>query len=354
MAFIIFASFFFGSFRESPSRPATALPASISSARHPRLPLHSLSSLKFLQMHPLGLVKFAICLGVWMVGCFAVPVAVVLSCFGIHFASYILIVYYSFRFLVPAKYWPFFMEMFELNATPYCNQQNIVFDKGASIPKPDSKTMLALGPHGILTIGWQTLISSPEYRGLGFKWLVAEILTSIPFLSDINAWSNIVSCAKENMVEIMESGGNIALIPGGFEEATLYRRNRFRLFVKKRKGFIKYALKYGYCIQPCFVFGEEKTYWQLDMGSYFEQVSLWLNHFKVPTTFFVGKFLFLPDNDIDINVVVGKCLKLPTIADPTPAEIDKYHEQYISAIEDIFKRYREQFGVAADAVLEIQ
>ena len=289
-----------------------------------------------------------------MIGCFAAPVAAVLSCFGIHFASYILIVYYSFRYLAPAKYWPFFMEIMTLNATPYCNHQNIVLDKGARIPKPNSKTMLALGPHGILTIGWQTLISSPEYRGCGFKWLVAEIMSSIPFLSDINAWSNIVSCAKENMIEIMESGENIALIPGGFEEATLYRRNRFRLFLKKRKGFIKYALKYGYSIQPCFVFGEEKTYWQLDLGSYLEQVSLWLNHFKIPTTVFIGKFLFLPDNDIDINVVVGKNLQLPIIANPTKEEIQKYHAQYIEAIEDIFKRYRKQYGVPSDAVLEIE
>jgi hypothetical protein len=305
-------------------------------------------------MHPLGFAKFATCCGVWMIGCFAVPVAAVLSCFGIHWASYILIVYYSFRFMVPAKFWPFFMEMFTLNDTPYCNHQNIVFDKGAHIPKADSKTMVALGPHGILTIGWQTLISSREYRGLGFKWLVAEIMSLIPFLSDINTWSDIVSCAKENMVEIMESGGNIGLIPGGFEEATLYKRNHFRLFLKKRKGFIKYALKYGYCIQPCFVFGEEKTYWQLDMGSYFKRVALWLNRLKIPTTFFIGKFLFLPDNDIDINVVVGKNITLPTISNPSKEEIDKYHAEYIRAIEDIFKRYKKQFGVPADAVLEIE
>jgi 2-acylglycerol O-acyltransferase 2 len=306
------------------------------------------------EMHPLGLIKFAACCGIWMVGCFAAPVAAVLSCFGIHWASYILIAYYSFRFVFPAKYWPYFLDFMSLNDTPYCNQQRIVMDKGATLPKPDSKTMLALGPHGILTIGWQTLISSPEYRKLGFKWLVAEIMSLIPFLADINTWSNIVSCAKDNMIEIMESGENIALIPGGFEEATLYKRNHFRLYLKRRKGFIKYALKYGYCIQPCFVFGEEKTYWQLDMGSYFKKISLWLNHFKIPTTFFVGKFLFLPDNNIDIVVVVGKTIKIPTIDNPTKDEIKKYHTQYIEAIQDIFERHKICLGYPPDSVLEIE
>lgn len=289
-----------------------------------------------------------------MGGCFLLPVAVILSCFGIHWISYFLLVYYSFRFIRPATFWPLFVDMICLNDTPYCNNQRIVFDEGAKPPQPNSKTMLALGPHGILSIGWQMTISSREYRNLGFKWLVAEILSSIPFLSDINAWGDVVSCAKDNMVRIMESGGNIALIPGGFEEATLYRRNRFRVFLKKRKGFIKYALQYGYSIQPCFVFGEEKTFWQLDMGTYFEKISLWLNRFKIPTTLFIGKFLFLPDNDIDINVVVGKTLKLPTIANPTKEQIDKYHTEFVKAIEHIFNKYKDEFGVNADAVLEIE
>lgn len=305
-------------------------------------------------MHPLGLLKFAIACGVWMVGCFAAPVAVALSCFGMHFGSYILVVYYSFRFLVPPSYWEFFLEAMTLNDTPYCNHQNIVMDEGASVPEASSKTMVALSPHGILTIGWQTLISSREYRGLGFKWLVAEIMSVIPFLADMNAWSNIVSCAKQNMIDIMESGANIGLIPGGFEEATLYKRGHFRLFLKKRKGFVKYALKYGYSIQPCFVFGEEQTYWQLDMGSYFENIALWLNHFKIPTTLFIGKYLFLPDNNIDINVVVGKNISLPRIEEPTKEQVDEYHAKYTAAVQDIFDRYKVQFGVSSDAVLEIE
>ena len=289
-----------------------------------------------------------------MVGCFAIPVALVLSCLGKHWATYILLIYYSFRFIKPASYWPYFVTCMCLNDTPYCNNQRIIFDDGAKIPKRDSKTMVALGPHGILTIGWQTLVSSREYADKGFKWLVAEILSSIPFLSDINTWSNIVDCGKKNMVEIMESGCNIALIPGGFEEATLYKRNRFRLFIKDRKGFVKYALQYGYSIQPCFVFGEEKTYWQLDMGDYFEKVSLWLNHFKIPTTLFIGKFLFLPDNNVDINVVVGKDIKVPKIEKPTKQDVDKYHAEYVKAIEHIFNKYKSRFDVPEDAVLELE
>lgn len=306
-------------------------------------------------MHVAGFAKFAFCCGAWMIGCFAVPVSLLLSWYKIHFGSIILTIYYSFRLIRPAKFWQKFLDVICLNDTPYCNNQRIVFDKGATIPLPNSKTMVAVGPHGILSIGFQTLVSSREYSKLGFKWLVAEILSSVPFLSDINAWSNIVSCDKKNMTAIMSSGENIGLIPGGFEEATIYKRNRYRLFLKNRKGFIKYALMYGYSIQPCFVFGEEKTYWQLDLGSLgFEKVALWLNHFKIPTTLFLGKFLFLPDNNCDINVVVGKLLEIPQISQPTAADIDKFHKKYTEAVEDIFARYKLSFGCCPEDVLEIK
>lgn len=37
----------------------------------------------------------------------------------------------------------------------------------------------------------------------------------------------------------MAQGENVALLPGGFEEATLYKRGKHRLYLRKRKGFIK-------------------------------------------------------------------------------------------------------------------
>ena len=54
----------------------------------------------------------------------------------------------------------------------------------------------------------------------------------------------------------MKKGKNVALVPGGFEEATLACKHENRLYIKKRKGFIKYALKHGTTLYPVFTFGE--------------------------------------------------------------------------------------------------
>ena len=41
------------------------------------------------------------------------------------------------------------------------------------------------------------------------------------------------------MKELMSQDKNVAILPGGFEEATLYKRGKYRLYLNKRKGFIK-------------------------------------------------------------------------------------------------------------------
>lgn len=50
------------------------------------------------------------------------------------------------------------------------------------------------------------------------------------------------------------------MLPGGFEEATISTSKENRVFVKERKGFIKYAIRYGYKVFPVFTFGENKMY----------------------------------------------------------------------------------------------
>lgn len=58
----------------------------------------------------------------------------------------------------------------------------------------------------------------------------------------------------------MKKGVNLSFVPGGFEEATMTSTKEYRLFIKKRKGFIKFALKYKYKVYPLFVFNENKMY----------------------------------------------------------------------------------------------
>lgn len=58
------------------------------------------------------------------------------------------------------------------------------------------------------------------------------------------------SVDPNNLKSLLKRGKTVGILPGGYEEATLTSENEMRFFIEKRKGFIKYAMKYGYTIRP--------------------------------------------------------------------------------------------------------
>ena len=239
-----------------------------------------------------------------------------------------------------------------MNQYPYCNSQKIIFEEGSASPKPKSKTMLTVAPHGILTLGFTFMVTSDEFESSDVKWLVTDMLLKLPFIRDMMVWSDAWEVSKDSMNEFLQQEENVALIPGGFQEATIYLRDRHRLFIKDRKGFIKYALKYGYSILPAYVFGEERGFWQFDIGSI--DFRFWLNKYNIPTIAFIGKYGFLPDNNIDVTIVIGKSYALPKIDHPTDEDINKHHADYIKCMEGLFDRNKERYAFKGkDAVLEL-
>ncbi len=90
----------------------------------------------------------------------------------------------------------------------------------------------------------------------------------------------------------MKKNETLGIYPGGFEEATITSLTQSRVFLKNRKGFIKYALRYGYKLQIVYCFGEDKLYWVFEP---LLQFRLLLNKFKLPGVLFFSKLGILPD-----------------------------------------------------------
>ncbi len=178
------------------------------------------------------------------------------------------------------------------------------------------------------------------------------MIVNFDFLNVIcRIWGDGDACIPSAFKKIMPTGRNIALLPGGFEEATLYKRGRHRLYLSKRKGFIKYALQYGYNVQPVYVFGEEQTFWTVKT---YPTLMLWLNRFHIPGVLFYGRFLFLPDWNANIIPVVGNVIKFPHIPEPSPADVDKHHALFIAAMQTLFDKYKGKYASQGnDAKLEL-
>ncbi|TMW65643.1 hypothetical protein Poli38472_008285 [Pythium oligandrum] len=278
-----------------------------------------------------------------------------------------LVLYYSYHYVAhrPEQApWPEFHQSGrELQAKhPYFRHQICIFDEfedeslqdhAKAFVKPDDQSLFAFHPHGMLTCGWAVNgVFSKRFKEANARWLVAENLFWFPILRDILRWTSFDTVEKKTFVKYMRQGRNVCFLPGGFEEATVCERGKYRVHVKSKFGFIKLALQHGYKVHPVFSFGEEETYHTFP---YFLKQRLMLNRLRVPAAIFIGRLwlFFMPRHDLDMTTVVGKAIQLPKIENPTKEEVAKYHALYVDALVDLFERNKKKYANSPDAKLEV-
>ena len=185
----------------------------------------------------------------------------------------------------------------------------------------------------------------------------APVLFRIPLLrSALLGFGCCTPATKRDMGRLFSRKIDFGILPGGMEEVALYTRGRERVYLRKRAGFIKYALQHGYLVQPAYTFGECDLYTSLQAG---RAVRMWMLRalgfvvpiFWGPYWWCLGAF-FLPRRDVPLHTVVGSPLKLPTIAEPTTEDVALWHGRYVAAITEIFDAYKGRFGYG-DRTLEV-
>lgn len=80
-----------------------------------------------------------------------------------------------------------------------------------------------------------------------------------------------------------------------------------------------------------------------------------LNQFNIPTCIFIGRYLlFMPDDDMDFTVVVGKKIDLPQIDNPSREDVDKFHALFVERTKELFCKYKGRYAATGEnAELEI-
>ena len=173
--------------------------------------------------------------------------------------------------------------------------------------------------------------------------LASRFILGMPFIgAQLRLWG-FQSVHAKNITRLMEKKKPIGILPGGFEQATLTTPNQLRLYIKSRKGFIKYALKYNYTIRPILTYNEHKAYWTFD---YLRSFRLFLNKIKFPGVIFGAGFLwlFFPLN-LDIINFVGKGIRRNPDnlgKEVSKQEVDETHRLYIQQLERMHQKYREE------------
>lgn len=219
-------------------------------------------------------------------------------------------------------------------------------------------SLFCFHPHGILSTGFSVLgVWGKEFHelaGRDTQFLVDKVLREDnPFFKVIcDKHGTVNTLNKHSLHKLMSKSNNISIVPGGFEDATAMQFNKDITVIRKRTGFIKYALQYGYRVHPIYTFGETTTHYTF---TGFLNFRLWLNRFGIPAVLVYGCpwLPLMPRKNCTCLTYVGAPLQFPKIAEPSKEEVQKWHATYCDALEKLFEDNKKEAGLPADAKLQI-
>ena len=206
--------------------------------------------------------------------------------------------------------------------------------------KQGRPTIYSFHPHGIFCIGWGIALLQEEFSGV--YSCVSSVLVASPifrlFMKITSGFPSAVD--RGSLKSIMSKTKSLAILPGGFEEATLHSSSCDRVFIKSRFGFIKLALQHGYAVCACYTVGEGATFENLQ-GAW--KIRHWLNAQGLPGIVPFGWPMLpvVPNPASRLHVWVSEPLHLPLIANPTKEQVAEWHAKYVDLLKDLHARHKE-------------
>lgn len=132
--------------------------------------------------------------------------------------------------------------------------------------------------------------------------------------------------------------GSIVLYVGGIAELFKACRDEERLFLSKRKGFIKLALQEGVDVVPAYLFGNTRVLTIFKHGP----LAALSRSTGIALTYFWGKYYLPIPRDEKLLYARGKPLGLPHIESPTEQDVNKWHQKYCDEVRRLFDANKEK------------
>ena len=183
--------------------------------------------------------------------------------------------------------------------------------------EPGRKYIFGYHPHGIISHGafvafaTEALGFSQLFPGITNTLLTLDTNFRIPLYRDYALRMGLASVSRESCENILSKGGPngegmgraITIVIGGARESLDAMPYTLRLVLRKRKGFVKLAIRTGADLVPVLAFGENDIYDQLDTNEhpYVHRVQLLVKKFMgftVPLFHARGMFPSCPSPSI--------------------------------------------------------
>lgn len=306
------------------------------------------------------------------VGVFLVtPVATGWAVWRKPFIALPLIALYAVSFLDGAekdtkrrRAWPAYSRRFWL-----LNFMREYFPQRVHLPKdfPGSKAeeeagtshqyIFALHPHGCMSefrmlLDGQLLDLLPGLCGKQICWLAASILFRLPFAREFVIWSGCVDAGRATAERMLKAGHSVGVIPGGEHEQLLTTYGKEIVYLKKRFGFVKLALRFGVPLVPCYCFGVSDLYKTSSLLIGTRMAMVKMLGVAVPLCFGAYGLPAAPFKR-PVDIVMGQPLTFERNDNPTDEQVVEAHAKYVKALHTLFDDNKGTFGFA-ERTLELQ
>ncbi|PLB36709.1 diacylglycerol acyltransferase type 2A [Aspergillus candidus] len=242
---------------------------------------------------------------------------------------------------------------------------------------PTRKYIFGYHPHGIISHGAFAAFST---EALGFSRLFPGITNTlltldsnfrIPFYREYALAMGVASVSRESCENLLTKGGSdgegmgraITIVIGGARESLDALPHSLRLVLRRRKGFVKLAVRTGADLVPVLAFGENDLYEQVrsDHHPIIHKLQMLVKQtmgFTIPLFHARGVFNYdvgLMPYRRPLNIVVGRPIPVVQQKDRNKIDdnyIDQLHTEYVKELERLWERWRDEY--AKDRVSELE
>lgn len=243
---------------------------------------------------------------------------------------------------------------------------------------PTRKYIFGYHPHGIISHGafaafaTEALGFSKLFPGITNTLLTLDSNFRIPFYREYALAMGLASVSRESCENLLTKGGMdgegmgraITIVVGGARESLDAEPHSMRLVLKRRKGFIKLAIRTGADLVPVLAFGENNLYEQVrsDQHPLIHKLQMLVKHtmgFTIPLFHARGIFNYdvgLMPYRRPLNIVAGR--PIPVIQQENRDKvddryIDELHAKYVQELVRLWEQWRDVFAKDRRSEIEI-
>jgi 2-acylglycerol O-acyltransferase 2 len=222
--------------------------------------------------------------------------------------------------------------------------------------KPNAQFVFAMFPHAVWSDYhvsmdglWQTVFPNISHN---IRTLTASVLFRVPVIRELGLYTSSIDASRKVAEKALDKGRSILVRPGGEAEQLRTERGREIVYLKKRKGFIRLAMRKNVPVVPCYVFGASD--YHFTWNGFFKPREWLQKKSGICIPLAIGYWCSPCPLPVKTTVVFGEPLsfEIEELGNPSPVEVDKAHSQFCEALRDIFENYKKDIGYG-DRELEI-